>query len=62
MTKWGEWGRGALVAFTALLIFITFLPLWWTDRWWVRMWDVPRLQVAGLLLVAGVASEWPQKS
>ena len=54
MTKWGEWGRGALVAFTALLIFITFLPLWWTDRWWVRLWDFPRLQVAGLLLLAGV--------
>jgi len=34
-----------------LLIVVSFLPLWQTDRWWVRQWDYPRLQVAGLTLV-----------
>lgn len=54
LTKWRQWSRGALVAFAVLLIVLTFLPQWWTDRWWVRLWDFPRLQVAGLLLLAGV--------
>ena len=55
VNDWRKWGRGALAALTVGLILISFLPLWWTDRWWVRMWDFPRLQVAGLLLVAGIA-------
>ena len=49
------WGRRALVALALFLILVSFLPLWWTDHWWVRLWDFPRLQVAGLLLIAGVA-------
>lgn len=28
------------------------MPLWQTDRWWVRLWDFPKLQIAALLLVA----------
>ena len=51
----GRWGKGALIALAAGLIIISFLPLWWTDRWWVRMWDFPRLQVAGLMLIVGAA-------
>ena len=47
--NWRRWGRGALIALAILLILLSFLPLWQTDRWWVRQWDYPRLQVAGLL-------------
>lgn len=54
MKGWRKWGVGALVALVALLILVSVLPLWWTDRWWVRMWDFPRLQIAGLLILAGV--------
>jgi endonuclease/exonuclease/phosphatase (EEP) superfamily protein YafD len=54
LSGWRGWALGALIALTILLIVVTFLPLWWTDRWWVRLWDFPRLQVAGLLLVVGI--------
>ena len=37
------------------LIVLSFLPLWQTDRWWVRQWDYPRIQVAGVLLIVGGA-------
>jgi endonuclease/exonuclease/phosphatase (EEP) superfamily protein YafD len=50
---WRTWGRRLLIALILLLIVLSFLPLWWTDRWWVRLWDYPRLQVAGLLLILG---------
>lgn len=54
MTGWGRWLRRALVALAIALIIVSFLPLWWTDRWWVRIWDYPRLQVAGLLIGVGI--------
>jgi endonuclease/exonuclease/phosphatase (EEP) superfamily protein YafD len=52
--RWRKWGRWALVVLAILLVLASVLPLWWTDRWWVRMWDFPRLQVAVLLIIAGV--------
>ena len=52
--NWRRWGRRALVALALLLVLLSFLPMWQTDRWWVRQWDYPRLQVAGLLLLCGV--------
>ena len=55
MSRWGKWGRAALVVFALLLIILSFLPLWETDRWWVRQWDYPRLQLAVILLIAGLA-------
>lgn len=55
MNSWWAWSRSVLVVGAILLVLVSFLPLWWTDRWWVRMWDFPRLQVAGLLLIVGVA-------
>jgi len=54
VSDWRNWGRGALVALALLLIVVSLLPLWWTDHWWVRMWDFPRLQVAALLPIAGI--------
>jgi endonuclease/exonuclease/phosphatase (EEP) superfamily protein YafD len=41
-----------------LLVAVSILPLWQTDRWWVRQWDYPRLQVAGLLVLVGAALPW----
>ena len=53
MKDWARWGRRALVGLAILLVLLSFLPLWNTDRWWVRQWDYPRIQVAGLLLIVG---------
>ena len=58
MSDWRRWGRGLLVAVALLLVIVSVLPAWWTDRWWVRMWDFPRLQVAGLLAVIGVIAQF----
>ncbi|MDP9424227.1 MAG: endonuclease/exonuclease/phosphatase family protein [Pseudomonadota bacterium] len=55
MSGWRKWAAWGLVALLIFLILVSFLPLWWTDRWWVRLWDFPRLQVAGLLLIGGIA-------
>ena len=54
MSKAGRWAKAALVALAIGLIAVTFLPIWWTDRWWVRLWDFPRIQVAALLLPVGI--------
>ncbi|WP_156930395.1 endonuclease/exonuclease/phosphatase family protein [Sphingomonas jaspsi] len=51
-------GRFLFIALSSLLIFLTFLPEWQTDRWWVRQWDYPRLQVAALLLILVVSIWW----
>ncbi len=37
-------------------IVVTLLPLWHTTRWWVRIWDFPRFQVA--LLCAAILLAW----
>ena len=54
MSKWRKWGRAGLIAVSILLVILSFLPMWWTDLWWVRLWDFPRLQLAGVLIVAGI--------
>jgi endonuclease/exonuclease/phosphatase (EEP) superfamily protein YafD len=53
VSDWRGRGRRLLIALILLLIALSFLPLWWTDRWWVRIWDYPRLQIAALLLLFG---------
>jgi endonuclease/exonuclease/phosphatase (EEP) superfamily protein YafD len=58
MTSVQSWGRRALIGLAVVLIVLSFLPLWQTDRWWVRQWDYPRLQVAALLLVVGAIMVW----
>jgi endonuclease/exonuclease/phosphatase (EEP) superfamily protein YafD len=54
MRAWRTWATRALIALALLLVLVSILPLWWTDHWWVRLWDFPRLQVAGLLLIVGL--------
>lgn len=46
------WASGLLIA---LLACGTALSAVKSARWWVRIWDYPRLQVAGCLLVACLA-------
>ena len=55
MSRVKSWGRWALVVIATLLIVLSFLPAWQTDRWWVRQWDYPRIQVAALLPIVGAA-------
>lgn len=31
--------RLGICNFLALLVLLTFLPLWKTDEWWVRLWS-----------------------
>ena len=51
---WRRWATAVLAMLAIALVILSFLPLWQTDRWWVRQWDYPRLQVSGLLLIVGV--------
>jgi endonuclease/exonuclease/phosphatase (EEP) superfamily protein YafD len=51
MSGWRRWGQRAPVAVALLLVLLSFVPLWQTDRWWVRQWDYPRIQVAALLVI-----------
>ncbi|MBC7448574.1 MAG: endonuclease/exonuclease/phosphatase family protein [Hymenobacteraceae bacterium] len=45
----------ALEIFGTLLVLLALLPWLRTYRWWVRIWDFPRVQIAiGLVLVATV--------
>ncbi|MEO8618087.1 MAG: endonuclease/exonuclease/phosphatase family protein [Sphingomicrobium sp.] len=53
-----KWGRWALIGLATLLVVLSFLPAWQTDRWWVRQWDYPRLQVASLLVVILLLLFW----
>lgn len=50
--------RLSLLILSGFLVLVSVLPLWETDRWWVRLWDFPRLQVAALLLVCMVLLAW----
>lgn len=45
----------AVLVLLWLLIILSLLPLWQTNEWWVRLWDFPRIQIAGLLLASLVA-------
>ena len=45
-----------------LVITTTLLPIWRTTRWWVRVWDFPRFQIAvlGIVIVAVFPiAKWP---
>ncbi|WP_165769504.1 endonuclease/exonuclease/phosphatase family protein [Arboricoccus pini] len=35
-------------------IALTFLPFWRHAAWWVRIWEFPRLQLVGLMVIAVV--------
>ncbi len=52
-----NWLTSLLYFLGALAICVTLLPLWRTTRWWVRIWDFPRFQIAVLAVVVLLA--WP---
>lgn len=39
-------------------MFLTVLPEWQADHWWVRIWDFPRVQLAVLLVVVPALLLW----
>jgi hypothetical protein len=41
-----DWVALIVYLLGALAILASLLPLWRTTRWWVRIWDFPRFQVA----------------
>jgi len=52
----------SLYTMGAILVVATALPLWHTSRWWVRLCDFPRFQIAVLcivVLLAAALSHWP---
>ena len=51
------WMVGVLFSLGAVCIAATLLPIWKTTRWWVRVCDFPRFQIAlvALLIVAVLA-------
>jgi hypothetical protein len=44
--------RGAVWLVSIALILLTLLPLVRSPRWWIRVWDYPRLQLAIDLVLA----------
>jgi endonuclease/exonuclease/phosphatase (EEP) superfamily protein YafD len=50
--------QGALVGLALLVLVATVLPFSRSERWWVRGWDFPRLQIACLALGLAVAAGW----
>lgn len=41
---------------TAILFLLTFLPLIKSPRWFIRVWDYPRFQMFGLILITIIVS------
>src|SRR5688572_6043120 len=52
-----DWLTAVAHLLAVLVITVTLLPLWHTPRWWVRIWDFPRFQIA--LFASGLILLWP---
>jgi endonuclease/exonuclease/phosphatase (EEP) superfamily protein YafD len=45
-----------VIALALLVLFVTLAPMTQSARWWIRGWDFPRVQIAGMAaIVAGLA-------
>ena len=51
-----DWIIFLLLVLGVLAGLATILPLWRTTRWWVRIWDFPRFQIALLALLVLVGT------
>lgn len=51
MSLWWRVLRAFVFTLTGLLILVTFLPIIHSNQWWIRIWDFPRLQIGGLLVL-----------
>jgi endonuclease/exonuclease/phosphatase (EEP) superfamily protein YafD len=52
----------SLYLLSVIVTLVTALPIWRTSRWWIRLWDFPRFQIAiaaAVLLSFFVARQWP---
>jgi endonuclease/exonuclease/phosphatase (EEP) superfamily protein YafD len=49
-----DWIVGGLFCLGALITVATLLPIWKTTRWWVRVCDFPRFQIAIIALAVFV--------
>jgi endonuclease/exonuclease/phosphatase (EEP) superfamily protein YafD len=50
-----DWIVGGLVGLGALAIAATLIPIWKTTKWWVRVCDFPRFQIAMIALAVFIA-------
>jgi endonuclease/exonuclease/phosphatase (EEP) superfamily protein YafD len=50
-----DWAVGVLYCLGGLSMTATLLPVWKTTRWWVRLCDFPRFQIALIALAIVVA-------
>jgi endonuclease/exonuclease/phosphatase (EEP) superfamily protein YafD len=50
-----DWIVGGLVCLGAFATFATLIPIWKTSKWWVRVCDFPRFQIAIIALAVLVA-------
>ena len=50
-----DWVVGGLAGLGSLAILATLIPIWKTTRWWVRVCDFPRFQIAMIALAVIVA-------
>jgi endonuclease/exonuclease/phosphatase (EEP) superfamily protein YafD len=60
-----NWIYLCVVGLGGLAVVTSILPMWHTPRWWVRIWDFPRFQiavVAMILAVVALTSRWPGAS
>jgi hypothetical protein len=46
-----DWIRAVLLGLGALTVAASVIPFWRTTRWWVRICDFPRFQIALLALM-----------
>jgi len=45
-------------ALAGVLVLMTGLSIIESNEWWIRIWDFPRVQILGLLLLAGGLALW----
>ena len=51
-----DWLSTILLGLGALAVVASIIPIWRTTRWWIRIWDFPRFQIALLALVVLVVT------
>ena len=46
-----DWIRAVTFGIGALTVVASIVPIWRTTKWWVRIWDFPRFQIALVALI-----------